>query len=115
LGAKGILISEAIGSEIKQYVSEMLDSHSSDFPEHYKRLAGLGMGFCPPKSISELTTSALDRINTEIDYAVLKHSVPSEPTKGIVNIYQSYGIVQTGSAASASLTIPVWNWRATRS
>ena len=36
---------------------------------------------------------------------MLRHSAPSEPNTSVVNIYQSYGIVQTGSGALASLTI----------
>jgi len=107
IDAKRIVLSETIGSEVKNRISDLLERHSYDLPKHYQKLKDLMSGSFPPKSISELSRAGLDRIYTEIDYATLKHSEPSQPSPSIVNIYQSYGIVQTGASASASFEIKI--------
>lgn len=103
--AKRTMFSQTIASEVKQRLTDMLDRHSADLPEHYQKAIQLLPGSSSFRPIQELRTTALDRISTEIDYAALKHSAPLEPSSNVVNIYQSYGIVQTGTGASASFTI----------
>lgn len=105
LDAKAVVLSNKITSEVKQRLADILDKHSPDLPKHHQELAGITRGPIFGKSVQELKKAALDRIFTEIDYALLKHSAPSEPGSSVVNVYQSYGIVQTGAGSSASLTI----------
>jgi len=107
IDAKRIVLSETIGSEVKKRISDLLERDSYDLPEHYQKLKNLMSSSLPPKSISELSKAALDRIYTEMDYAMLKHLEPSEPSPSIVNIYQSYGIVQTGASSAASFEIKI--------
>ena len=104
-GAKKIMISKALASEVKQRLADLLDEGSADLPTQYEKMTQLMPSVASFKTLQELRSAALERIATEIDYAVLKQSVSEESTPGVVNIYQSYGIVQTGTGSSASLRI----------
>ena len=57
--------------------------------------------------ISELIAPALERVNNEIDYALVaaQGQDESQGVRPIVNVYQSQGIVQTGAHSIASLSI----------
>jgi hypothetical protein len=103
--AKKIVISEKVASEVKQRLADLLEQCSADLPAQYKKAVELMQAAGSFKSLQELRTAALERIATEIDYAVLKHSASADHTASVFNIYQSYGIVQTGAGASASLAI----------
>lgn len=103
--AKRIMLSETMAVEVKQHIIDLLDRHSADLPERHKMATQLMRR--PLAPIEEPRIAALERIFTEIDFAVLKHSAPTESTPGVVNIYQSYGIVQTGAGTSASFTIRI--------
>ena len=105
LDAKRIVLTATLASEVKERLAELLDQHSTDLAEHYQKTVQLMPGLSSLKSLQELRTAALERIATEIDYAMLKHSTPAESTPSVVNIYQSYGVVQTGAGASASFTV----------
>ncbi len=107
IDGKRLILNEAVASEVKSYISDMVQEHSPDLPEYYQRLKNLVSGSPPHKSIADLRKVALDRIYTEIDYAVLRHSESTEAAPGIVNIYQSYGIVQTGAGSSATFEITI--------
>lgn len=105
LDAKGILLTEKLSSEIKGRLGDMLDTGSPDLPKYHQELAGIARGPVVGKSVVHLRKAALERVFTEIQYAVLKQSARTETDSGVVNIYQSYGIVQTGARSSASLTV----------
>lgn len=105
IGAKPMVLSQATGSEIKERISTLLEKYSPDLPEHYRKLENLLPGFSPQKSISELKQAALDRIFTEIDYAVLKPSEPSKSSPGMINIIQGESIIQTGDDSSVQFNI----------
>jgi hypothetical protein len=107
IGAKQIKLDGIIGSEVKKRLSDLLERNSCDLTEHYQRLKNLVSSSSLSRSISELSKAALERIYTEIDFAMLRNSESGEPSPGVVNIYQSYGIVQTGSGSSASLEIKI--------
>src|SRR4029077_3046314 len=57
------------------------------------------------KSFNNLRDAAFERICTEIDYVLLKQTGSSVPKPNVVNIYQGFGIVQTGTGASATMTL----------
>jgi len=105
LDAKGILLTDNLSSEVKERLGGMLDKESHDLPKDHQELAGITRGPVPGKSLAQLKAAALDRIFTEIEYAVLKQSARTETDSRVVNIYQSYGIVQSGAGSSASLTV----------
>jgi hypothetical protein len=104
LDAKGIVLSQETVTDVKKRLASMLYIQSPDLPKHHQELPGIAKGRVG-KSAEELQTAAIVRICTEIDYAALKQSTSSESESGVVNIYQSYGIVQTGDGSSASLNI----------
>ena len=60
-----------------------------------------------PDRASDLTAPALDRVNNEIDYALLSApgEIESRSADSVVNIYQSHGIVQTGAHSIANLSV----------
>lgn len=78
--AKKIVFSETLASEVKQRLAALLDQCSADLPVQYEKAIQLMQGAASFKSLQELRTAALERIATEIDYAVLKHSASAEPT-----------------------------------
>ena len=57
--------------------------------------------------ISDLIAPAVERVNSEIDYALLGAQGHEKLHGGraIVNVYQSQGIVQTGAHSTANLSI----------
>jgi len=101
----GLILNDTVASEVKQRLAHMLETSSADLLERYQRAADLMPGSARPKSFDNLKSAAVERINTEIDYAVLRHSIRTESAPNVVTIYQSYGIVQTGTGASASFII----------
>jgi hypothetical protein len=99
-------ISETVALELKQRLSDLLDNGSSDLSANYERTDQIMPGVAAKlKSLDELRSAAVERVSTDIDYAVLKHSVADDSGQGFVKIYQSVGIIQTGAGASASLSI----------
>ena len=60
-----------------------------------------------PDRASDLIAPALERVKNEIDYALLSAPGEIEPRSAdsVVNVYQSQGIVQTGSHSIANLSV----------
>ena len=114
LDAKRIVLTEILASEIKDRLAQLVDQHSTDLAKHSKKAAEIMPGSSlSRKSLEDLRSAALDRISTEIDYALLKQSTPVEPAPpGAVNIYQTYGIVQTGSGGTATFIVNLGDRRA---
>ena len=107
LNAKGISLSDKICSEVKDRLTQMLDANSTDLPKSHHGLSGILRGPSPRRSVEELRAAALERTSTEIDYATLRNSESPGSSPTVLNVYQGYGIVQTGSGSSASLSISV--------
>ena len=105
---QGVVLDKSTSDEVKELLVKMLDSHSSDLLKHYSDLKGILKIQKPPKTSDELRIAAIERTFTEIDFVCLKHSRPTSPTSStVVNVYQDYGIVQTGSGSTASLSITI--------
>ena len=105
---QGVVLDKSTSDEVKKLLVKMLDSHSSDLLKHYSGLNGILHILKPPKTSDELRMSAIERIFTEIDFVCLKHSRPASPTSPtVVNVYQDYGIVQTGSGSTASVSVTI--------
>ena len=49
--AKRILFSDIIASAVKKSISDLIDEHSSDLSEHYKKLENLMKGISPPRCL----------------------------------------------------------------
>ena len=105
IDTQNILLNEETVTEIKHNIENILDNQSLDLTKHYQDLNGIMQGTGRYKSIQELKTSALERTFNEIEYATLKQSISSGSEPGIVNIYQSYGIVQTGQGSTSSMSV----------
>ncbi len=103
--AKRLTLNESIVTELKQHVAHKLQRFSDDLSKHYDRAAQLMPSSPIGKSLDSLRDAAFERICTEIDYVLLKHTASSVPGPDAINIYQGFGIVQTGTGASASFTV----------
>lgn len=94
-----------VGNQMKETVAGGLDSNCDDILSEYESVKGLlpGTGLVPPWE--SLRWLALEKVESEIDITLLSAAAfkreSGEPTT--INIYQSYGIVQTGAGATASL------------
>jgi len=109
LSASGTSLDKGLASEVKDRLCHLLDDGSSDLRKYYDDAKMIAGSPSMPKSIAELRDAAIRRTSTEVDYALLGASLhPPMPTN-VVNIYQSYGIVQTGPASSASLSVSLGN------
>jgi hypothetical protein len=102
---KGIIFNKETAEEVKKLLVKMLDNYSPDLASHYSDLKGIMKIQKPPKKIEELRAAAIERIFTEIDFVSIEPSQKEKQTPSFVNIYQGYGIVQTGSGSTASLTV----------
>lgn len=102
---KGLMLNETIAAELKQRIADKIKTTSDDLSKHYDRAAQLMPGLPIRKSLNNLRDAAVERICTEIDYVLLKHTSSSPPGGNVVTIYQGFGIVQTGAGASASFTV----------
>jgi len=107
LAAKAISLDDTTATDIKRELARLLDQHSGDLSQEHRRAREVMRRSTELGPIVELRDAALSRIFSEIDFAVLGQSRRSEAPAGIVNIYQGYGIIQTGTASSASLTINI--------
>ncbi len=99
-------LTAALADEAKSLVRTLLSEHSGDLEGHLQRaheLTSIGT----PDRASDLIAPALERVNNEIDYALL--SAPGETESrsadNVVNVYQGHGIVQTGAHSIANLSV----------
>ena len=94
-----------LASEVKAMVRSLLESHIDDLKEHLDA-AHDRMSRQDRESVRDLIAPALERVNNEIDYALLSAGADdSQHPDTVVNVYQSQGIVQTGARSMASLSI----------
>ena len=106
LGVAGVPLSMDLASEIKALVREVVRDGSEDLVEHLSK-ANQGIQLSGPLTdVEALFSAAFERIDSEVDFAVLGARGTSEGSgSATINIYQSQGIVQTGAGSSANLTI----------
>ncbi len=104
IAAKKIPFDNLVGTEVKELIAELLENHSTDLPEHYKKVENIIGVTSLLVPISRLREDALARVNNEIDFALLQYSENSGPQPGIT-IYQSAGIIQTGQGSRATVGI----------
>ena len=99
-------ITSKLASEARGLVRELLEAHTDDLESHLDGAYRL-MGRENQERIPDLMAPALERVNNEIDYALLAAQGQDKHQGGrpIVNIYQSQGIVQTGAHSIANLSI----------
>lgn len=101
-------LAEDLATEVKVLVRTLVSQGSSDIPQEMDRTEKLLGGRAATKySTPELMNRALNRIDNEVDYAVLRSTNVTEAEGHAVNIYQSYGIVQMGSASTASMAVTI--------
>lgn len=94
----------AVAGDLKLVVAESLDAHSDDLKRDLEWTAGLMPGATHLRSFEQLRERALERIDSEIDIACLSAKRAEAGTSSVVNIYQPYGVVQTGAGSSATVT-----------
>jgi len=99
-------VDSRVGTQMKETIAGGLDSNCDDVLSEYEYVNNLlpGTGLVPPWE--NMRRFALEKVDSEIDIALLSAAAVKResgaPTTNI-NIYQSYGIVQTGAGATASL------------
>ena len=95
-----------LASQAKALVRALLEAQAGDLESHLDDAHQL-MRRKNEERVSDLIAPALERVNSEIDYALLAAQGEEESpgARAIVNVYQSQGIVQTGARSSANLSI----------
>jgi len=102
LSGEPLAVSDEIAYELKTIVRDYLMKHCEDLGSQYDSAVSLMRGTSQHlKPIDELRTRAINRVSSEIDMSL--HAARKSLAAGasIVNIYQPFGIIQTGSSSSA--------------
>jgi hypothetical protein len=107
LSSKESGFDDSSADEIKRELAALVDEHSNDLLAAHIEMQKLMRGSSGLKSVEQLRGDAFSRVNAEIDLAVLGQIKRKNVGGGNINIYQGFGIVQTGVASSASLTVTV--------
>lgn len=84
----------------------LLERHAGDLKEHLDGAHDL-VSKRNDKGVPDLITPALERVNKEIDYALLSAQGEDQPHHHdtVVIVHQRQGIVQTGAGSIANLSI----------
>jgi uncharacterized protein YdeI (YjbR/CyaY-like superfamily) len=98
-------IAAAEVQQIKEIVEAQLDANSHDIKSMYEAVSSTTPrpGVMPPRE--GYRTRALEKVRSEIDISLLvaRRSTVASSGSTTVNIYQPYGIVQTGAGSNAQL------------
>lgn len=104
LSGDGLLLSSEVNAAIKQFIDSAMRELCTDIDDEYER-GQMIMPGSPITSKDLLLEKELARVHSEIDIslrAASRAQVASGTTT--VNIYQPFGIVQTGPGSSASFS-----------
>ena len=95
-----------LASDSKALVRTLLEAHTDDLVRHLDDAYRL-MQKENDERVSDLIAPAIERVSSEIDYALLaargEEKFKDDPST--VNIYQNQGIIQTGAYSSANLSL----------
>ena len=95
-----------LASDSKALVRALLEAHTDDLVRHLDDAYRL-MQKENDERVSDLIAPAIERVSSEIDYALLaargEEKFKDDPST--VNIYQNQGIIQTGAYSSANLSL----------
>jgi len=98
-----LALDPAIAAEIKTFIEEQLRMNCSDFDVQLDNVANL-LGRAP-QAADTFLGPALARIYSEVDISLLSARTQQQATgTTTVNIYQPYGIVQTGAQSTATFS-----------
>lgn len=93
----------ALAAALKAFVDEQSRQCSPDLETQLQKAASL-MGR-PPQAVDALWSPALAKVHSEIDIALAAARTEQEATGStVINIYQRYGIIQTGPHSTATFT-----------
>ena len=91
-------------TDVKALVIDGLTSGSPDLLVHYQWLEGIGHNVHEP--FSALSSLAIERVSSDIELAFLEgRRRPPQTSTTTFNIYQPFGIIQTGEHARATLSV----------
>jgi hypothetical protein len=96
---------DALAEAAKRFVATVIDGDCGDLRAELERAQGLGGG--KADDFTPLVDRALRKVNSEIEISLRKTARSAEPAATTVNIYQPYGIVQTGAGSTATFTANV--------
>ena len=95
-----------LSRQIKQQIEKHLDAECEDLARQYQWVTNAISitGSLPP--FNDIRAKAVAKIGSEVDISLLTGSRQHSPASAstTVNIYQPYGIVQTGSGSVANFT-----------
>jgi hypothetical protein len=103
LSARPIGIDEQLAAQVKAHITEQLDLASRDLALEYETTATMMRGITAMEGLGELRERALARVGSEVDITLLSREAPSSGgAPATINIYQQFGIVQTGHGSTAT-------------
>lgn len=111
LAGEALPVDSGLVAESKEVVRSGFDGAKNDLRTHYDRLKTIGLGTVEP--FEDLFSPAFKKIDSEIDIALRSAAVQPSSGATTVNIYQPYGIVQTGGNSTATFTATVTENRQT--
>lgn len=91
-----------LGSQLKTVVSDYLQTACQDLERDHAFVLGLMSGLGNMRSIDIWRDRAYERVASEIDLSLLSASRAEAAGSSVVNIYQPFGIIQTGSGSTAA-------------
>jgi hypothetical protein len=98
-----VQIDQTVSGDISAWINIWLTEECDDLElEHSFIVEKLGFG--SPEALSQLRGDALDNVGSEIEISLFQAKRTQEETGSatVVNIYQPYGIVQTGTGSVAN-------------
>lgn len=103
LSGEPIPIDQEFSRTLKERIHQLLVVSCGDLEKEYDFVV-TKIGIGTPRPISELRNEVLEKLASEIDISLLgaKRTQAETGVNTIVNIYQPYGIVQTGAGSTAS-------------
>jgi len=93
-----------LGSQLKSVVADYLQTACQDLEKDHVFVLGLIKGPGNMRSIDSWRGHAYDRVASEIDLSLLSAGRAEAAGSSIVNIYQPFGIIQTGPGSTATFS-----------
>jgi hypothetical protein len=109
MSGESLSLNTQLSCQVKQEIERHLDAECEDLATQHQWATNVIPIAGSLPSFNDLRAKAVARIGSEVDISLLVVSRQQSPARAstTVNIYQPYGIVQTGSGSMASFTAAV--------
>lgn len=105
LVGEALPVDASLVAESKALIRDAFESTCSDLRSQYDRLTTFGLGTLEP--FENLFLAGVRKIESEIDIALRGVTAHQSSGATTVNIYQPYGIVQTGAGSTATFSASI--------